>query len=78
MQGTCTCIAAVLKQRDKTRTSEQLKVHDIVVLLVHVYQREHVSHRRRQGASDYVHAFSAFRIRTVGNTLCGGIVVIAT
>ena len=43
-----------------------------------------MSCRRRQEASNYVEqhlhlcTFSAFRIRTVGNTLCAGCVVIAT
>ena len=42
-----------------------------------------MSHRRRQGASNYVEqhfhlrAFSAFHIRTMGNTRCGSAVVIA-
>ena len=41
-----------------------------------------MSHWRRQEVSNYIewhlhlHTFSAFRIRTMGNTLCGGIVVI--
>ena len=39
--------------------------------ILHVYNQEHMSRRRRQGASNHVerhlhlHAFSAFRIRTV-------------
>ena len=42
-----------------------------------------MSRRRWQGASNYVErrlhlcAFSAFRIRTVLNTLCGSVIVIA-
>ena len=46
-----------------------------------VLLQEHVSCRRRQGASNYVerhlhlHTFSAFHIRTMGNTLYGGIVI---
>ena len=45
-----------------------------------------MNRRRQQGASNYVlyierywhlPAFSAFRIRTMGNTLCGSVVVIA-
>ena len=50
-----------------------LKVHNprVIIIIIDMYNQEHMSSRRRQGASNYVErhlhlrAFSAFRIRTV-------------